>query len=64
MDQNMETKGLGTDIKKITAATGLDKLAKRIAQLLNEDCGCDGRAEKLDNWSKDWPIYKNKESNK
>ena len=29
MDQNMETKGLGTDIKKITAATGLDKLAKR-----------------------------------
>ena len=33
MDQNMETKGLGTDIKKITAATGLDKLAKRIAQL-------------------------------
>ena len=64
MYQNMETKGLGTDIKKITAATGLDKLAKRIAQLLNEDCGCDERAEKLDKWSKDWPIYKNKESNK
>ena len=64
MDQPMHNKGLGSDIKKITAATGLDKLAKKIAQLLNEDCGCDDRAEKLDEWSKDWPIYKNKESNK
>lgn len=64
MDQNMETKGLGSDIKKITAATGLDKLAKRIAQLLNEDCGCDERADQLNEWSKDWSIYKNKESNK
>lgn len=60
----METKGLGTDIKKITAATGLDKLAKTIAKLLNEDCGCDDRAEKLDAWSKDWPMYKTKKSNK
>jgi hypothetical protein len=64
MDQNMKTKGLGSDIKKITAATGLDQIAKRIAQLLNEDCGCDERADKLNEWSKDWPIYKNKESNK
>ena len=54
----METKGLGTDIKRITAATGLDKLAKQIAKLLDEDCGCDKRAEKLDDWSKNWPMYK------
>jgi hypothetical protein len=64
MDQNMETKGLGSDIKKITAATGLDQIAKRIAQLLNEDCGCDERADKLNEWSKDWPMYKNKKTNK
>ena len=64
MDRHMHNKGLGSDIKKITAATGLDKLAKKIAQLLDEDCGCDERAEKLNEWSKDWPIYKNKESNK
>ena len=60
----METKGLGSDIKKITAATGLDQIAKRIAQLLNEDCGCDERADKLNEWSKDWPMYKNKKTNK
>jgi hypothetical protein len=64
MDQNMKTKGLGSDIKKITAATGLDQIAKRIAQLLNEDCGCDEREAKLNEWSKDWPMYKNKKTNK
>ena len=64
MDQNMQSKGLGSDIKRITAATGLDKLAKKIAKLLDEDCGCDERAEKLDNWSKNWPMYKTKKSNK
>ena len=37
MDRLMQNKGLGSDIKKITAATGLDKLAKKIAQLLDED---------------------------
>ena len=31
------SKGLGSDIKKITEATGLDQLAKRIAQILDED---------------------------
>lgn len=43
----MKSKGLGDDIKKITKATGLDKLSKKIAQILNEDCGCDKRQEKL-----------------
>lgn len=58
MGQPMHNEGLGSDIKKITVATGLDKLAKRIAQLLNEDCGCDDRETKLNDWSKDWAIYK------
>ena len=58
MDLDMQNNGLGSDIKKITKATGLDQLAKKIAQLLNEDCGCDGRENKLNEWSKDWPIYK------
>ena len=39
----MQSKGLGDDIKKITSATRLDQIAKKIAQLLNEDCGCDDR---------------------
>ena len=41
----MQSKGLGDDIKKITAATRLDQIAKKIAQLLNEDCGCDDRQQ-------------------
>ena len=33
--------------QKITSATRLDQLAKKIAQILDEDCGCDDRQEKL-----------------
>ena len=58
MDLDMQNNGLGSGIKKITKATGLDQLAKKIAQLLNEDCGCDERENILNEWSKDWPIYK------
>ena len=54
----MHNKGLGSDIKKITAATGLDKLAKKIAQLLDEDCGCDDRQAWLNEQTKDWWPYK------
>jgi hypothetical protein len=59
----MQSKGLGSDIKKITKATGLDQLAKQIAQILNEDCGCDERAEWLDEKTKNWPIYKKRNIN-
>jgi len=52
------SKGLGDDIKRITSATRLDELAKRIAQLLDEDCGCDDRQAWLNNKTKDWSIYK------
>jgi hypothetical protein len=57
------SKGLGSDIKKITEATGLDQLAKQIAKILNEDCGCDDRAEWLDEKTKNWPIYKKRNMN-
>jgi hypothetical protein len=54
----MQSKGLGDDIKKITSATGLDQLAKKIAKLLDEDCGCDDRQQRLNDKTKNWPIYK------
>ena len=56
----MKSRGLGDDIKRITSATRLDDLAKRIAQLLNEDCGCDERQEWLNEKTKNWPMYKKK----
>lgn len=59
----MQSKGLGDDIKKITAATGLDQIAKKIAQLLDEDCGCDARADWLNEKTKNWPIYKKRNNN-
>ena len=54
----MPSKGLGDDIKRITSFTKLDEIAKRIAQLLDEDCGCDKRQEWLNEKTKNWPIYK------
>jgi hypothetical protein len=58
MGADMQSRGLGDDIKRITSATRLDDLAKRIAQLLDEDCGCDERQEWLNEKTKNWPIYK------
>ena len=58
MEWNKPSKGLGDDIKKITSATGLNQLTKRIAQILDEDCNCDERQEWLNDKTKDWPIYK------
>jgi hypothetical protein len=63
MDQNTNKIGLGSDIKKLTSATGLDQLAKRIAQILDEDCGCDERETWLNEKTKNWPMYKNKRIN-
>ena len=60
MEANMKSRGLGDDIKRITSATRLDDIAKRIAQLLDEDCGCDERQEWLNEKTKNWPIYKKK----
>ena len=48
MKLNEKSKGLGDTIKKITSATKIDKLAKKIAQVAGaDDCGCDERQEKL-----------------
>ena len=52
------SRGLGDDLKRITSATRLDELAKRIAQLLDEDCGCDDRQEWLNEKTKNWSRYK------
>jgi hypothetical protein len=44
------SKGLGDDIAKITHATGIDVLAKKLANLFGkEDCGCEERKELLNN---------------
>ena len=53
----MRSRGLGDDIKKITAATSIYKLAERIADLTNSDCGCDKRQDKL---NKLFPYKRNK----
>ena len=60
----MQSRGLGDDIKKITSATGLDQIAKKIAQLLNEDCGCDDRQEWINEKTKNWRMYKNRNEDK
>ena len=39
-----KSKGLGDTISKITRATGIDKVAKKV---LGDDCGCSERADKL-----------------
>jgi len=64
MERNTPSRGLGDDIKKITAATGLDQLAKQIAKLLDEDCGCDKRQDWLNEQTKDWNIYKKRNKDK
>ena len=58
MGANMPSKGLGDDIKRITSATRLDKIAEQIAKLLDEDCGCDERQTWLNEKTKKWPMYK------
>ena len=40
----MESKGFGDTIEKITQATGIKDLTKKIA---DGDCGCGGRKRKL-----------------
>jgi hypothetical protein len=43
-----KSRGLGDDIAKFTAATGLDKMAEKLAHLAGkDDCGCSGRQDDL-----------------
>jgi len=48
-----KSKGLGDSIAKITKATGIDKLAKKV---LGDDCGCEERRQKLNQM---FPHFKN-----
>jgi hypothetical protein len=50
-NKNIKSRGLGDTVAKITAATKMDELAKKIAELTgNADCGCDKRQETLNKW--------------
>lgn len=43
-----KSRGLGDDIERVTTALKIDRVAKKIATLMGkEDCGCNGRKEKL-----------------
>lgn len=45
---NIKSRGLGDDVEKVTTALKIDKLAKKIANLMGkDDCGCNQRKEKL-----------------
>jgi len=48
-----KSKGIGDDIAKLTKATGLDKLAKKV---LGDDCGCEERRQKLNQM---FPRFRN-----
>lgn len=46
----MKSKGLGDTIEKFTTKTGIKKAVKVITEAVGiEDCGCNGRKEKLNN---------------
>tara|TARA_R110000803_G_scaffold155639_1_gene220253 strand:+ start:368 stop:757 length:390 start_codon:yes stop_codon:yes gene_type:complete len=46
-DPKQKSKGVGDTIAKITHATGLDKVADKVAELIGEtDCGCNKRRRK------------------
>lgn len=47
MAKKRKTKGLGDTVEKVFEATGIAKVAKFV---LGDDCGCDDRKEKLNNW--------------
>ena len=47
-DPKQKSKGLGDTIAKITHATGLDKVADKVAKMAGkEDCGCNRRRKVL-----------------
>ena len=43
----MESKGLGDTIKKITKATGIEKVVKTVSKIVGKDCGCEDRKDFL-----------------
>lgn len=46
--ESKKSRGLGDDIAKLTKATGLDKVADKVAETLGlNDCGCDERQDRM-----------------
>jgi hypothetical protein len=45
--KDMESKGLGDTVEKITKITGIKKLVDRVTKPLKIDCGCESRKEML-----------------
>lgn len=51
-----KSEGFGDTVAKFTKATGLDKVAKKVANALGaEDCGC---GERQKDWNAMWPYSK------
>jgi len=49
--EKSKSKGLGDDIAKLTSSLRLDKVAKRVAELMGkDDCGCEKRQEIVNEW--------------
>mgnify|MGYP003123541319 CR=1 FL=1 len=42
-----KSKGLGDTIGKITKATGIEKVVRKISEITKKDCGCKNRKENL-----------------
>ena len=45
----MKSQGLGDTIEKITTATGIKKVVKKISEKTGKDCGCGKRKESFNN---------------
>ena len=47
MENKNKSKGLGDTIAKITKATGIKKVVKKVSEATGKDCGCDKRQDTL-----------------
>ena len=53
--ENTKSKGLGDTIEKITKATGIRKVVKKVSKAIDKDCGC---AKRQDNLNRLFPYNK------
>ena len=49
--QEKEEVGLGDVVEKITKATGIKKVVEAVTEVLDADCGCEERKEKLNKYT-------------
>tara|TARA_R100000458_G_scaffold8654_1_gene6838 strand:- start:1739 stop:1903 length:165 start_codon:yes stop_codon:yes gene_type:complete len=45
--KNKKSRGLGDSIEKITKATGIKKVVKKVSEITGKDCGCNKRKDTL-----------------